>query len=344
MNIAIHETLLEASYDDGSRLLSGVILAAGMSKNGNFYPAETIERAADKFRGVKCFIDHSADGNPGGRSIRDVCGIVEECRAESGKLKALIRLSAEHAWIDSMIHEGILGDVSINALGRTKLTRRDGRVVREVTEISKAYSVDFVTDAAAGGRVEALLRESAGYAEGLRLIESMTLTELKQTRPDLVNRILDERVAENKEVGGTEIPREASSDETAILPEAPAEESATVTDELQSATESVIAANETERRVIVENVLASRKLQPDVSQYLREKLSRYAFTADGITNQGVIEENLNKLVEDHLAYLGRLADSGAIRSVTFSDPLDGNSGSGRTTNGKASTFRFLGIR
>lgn len=297
MNIPIHETLREAAYDEATHMLSGIILSAGLSKNGNYYPTDTIEKAAERFVGVKCFIDHSRNGAVGERSIRDVCGIVEACHVESGNLKALIRISGEHDWIASMVNEGILGDVSINALGRTKLTRRDGRVVREVTEISKAYSVDFVTDAAAGGRVEALLRESAGYAEGLRLIESMTLAELYESRPDLVERIR----------------RDGQSDD------------------VRDDAEDVCHDGESSR--LVESALASRNLPDEVSEYLRSQLHRLAHNAKGIST-----DELNRMVEDHLEYLGRLAESGRIRSVSVGDPLNG-SGAGA----KASTFHFLGI-
>lgn len=306
MNIPIHETLSEATYDTDTHLLSGVILRAGLSKNGNYYPADTIVNAADKFVGVKCFIDHSREGGIGERSIRDVCGVVESCRAESDCLRAMIRVSGEHDWIASMVNEGILGDVSINALGRTKLTRRDGRVVREVIEISKAYSVDFVTDAAAGGRVEALLRESAGYAEGLRLIESMTLAEFRESRPDLVERIIADTPPEDE-----------------LAEEIPAEDEPSGNE----------FADEHTRLRLVESVITSRGLPGEVAEYLREQLCRVALVADGIS-----DDELNKLVEDHLDYLGKLSDSGMIRSVSTDDPLTRGG-----VNAKASTFQFLGV-
>jgi hypothetical protein len=319
MNIAIHETLREASYDEGSRLLSGVILQAGLSRNGNYYPADTIARAAEQFVGVKCFIDHPRSDALGERSIRDVCGVVEQCGFADDKLRALIRISEAHDWIASMTREGILGDVSINALGRTKLTRRDGRVVREVTEISRAYSVDFVTDAAAGGRVEALLRESAGYAEALRLIENMTLSELKASRPDLVERISGESAADPSD-------NAANHDGAAEHDETGQRDDATDHDGP--------GHDDDERRRLVESVLVRRNLPDDVSQYLRGLLHHLA--AD---DKDATEHMLNEWVEDHLEYLGRLNDAGRIHRVSTSDPL-ARQGAGA----KASTFRFLGIR
>ncbi len=306
MNIPIFETLREAAYDQGSRLLSGVILQAGLSQNGNFYPPETLAGSAERFEGVKCFIDHARDGNVGHRSIRDVCGVVEECRFDSGKLRAIIRVSESHDWIAAMVNEGILGDVSINALGRTRLSRRDGRVVREVTEISKAYSVDFVTEAAAGGRVEALLRESAGFSEGLRLIENMTLAELRESRPDLVARLQDENPTDEPQAdenGGEMGDTEGVGSRVDVAP-------------------------------LIEGALGSRQLPPFVATYLREHLAQLAYEPDS-DMEGVIE----KRIEEHLDYLGALSGMGVIRPMSVRDHLQGDG-----TPGRRSTFRFLGLK
>ena len=325
MNIPIIETLQEAVYDEDTKLLSGIILETGLSKNGNFYPSDTITDAANKFVGVKCFIDHQRDGNVGQRSIRDVCGVVEECRAESGKLRALIRISESHDWIASMVNEGILGDVSINALGRTKLNRRDGRVVREVTEISKAYSVDFVTEAAAGGRVGALLRESAGFSEGLRLIENMTLSELSESRPDLVERLKDELpIEEDVDKGDESGNTNGASDEHS---------KATVNVNTDGAVSENTDGNPKRLKPLLEGVLASRNLPNYITTYLKNHLGNINLNTD--TDPEQVIENL---VEGHLDYLGGLAELGMIRSVSLLDQL-----ADRRNTAKKSTFRFLGM-
>ena len=332
MNIPIFETLREAAYDEGTKLLSGVILESGLSKNGNYYPPDTIAKAAGKFFGVKCFIDHQFNGNVGQRSIRDVCGVVEECRAESGRLHAVIHISETHDWIASMIREGILGDVSINALGRTKLSRRDGRVVREVIEISKAYSVDFVTEAAAGGHVGALLKESAEFCEGLRLIENMTLAELKETRPDLIDRIIGE------------MPDRKVAD----LTDATGAANATGPAGAEDVTRAAIA--ELDIMPILEGVLGARNLPPYIATYLREHFKHIHLNTStapkqadlngpGPSNSTIDPTRLiQQLVEQHLDYLGGLADNGMIRSLSPYDHL-----SDRTHSAKLSTFKFLGI-
>ncbi len=185
MNIPILTKLQEARVDLDGCLVEGIILASGLSENGTYYPPEVVEASHEVFRGVQCYADHPRDGESE-RSVRDVVGVIERTWPDNGRLRAAIRLSRAHDWLLTMIGENLVGDLSINALGRTRVARRDGKVVREVQEITKAHSVDFVARAAAGGHVERILHESAGYAEGLRLIESISTKELSEARPDLV--------------------------------------------------------------------------------------------------------------------------------------------------------------
>jgi hypothetical protein len=195
MNIPIFTRLEEARVDRDSCIVEGIILASGLSENGTFYPPEVVKNAASVFKGVQCYADHPRDGEVE-RSVRDVVGLIEDVWPDDGRLRATIRLSRSHDWLFTMLAEGLLGDLSINALGRTKVSRRDGRVVREVVEITKAHSVDFVAKGAAGGRVERIIRESAGYEEGLRLLERISLKEIAEARPDLSDQLREQVKAE----------------------------------------------------------------------------------------------------------------------------------------------------
>ncbi len=191
MNIPILTKLKEARVDRDGCLVEGIILSSGLSENGTFYPSEVVESSRDIFKGVQCYADHPGIGETE-RSVRDVVGVIEDAWPDKGHLRATIRLSRAHDWLLTMIGEGLVGDLSINALGRTRVCRRDGRVVREVLEITKAHSVDFVARAAAGGHVERIIHESAGYAEGLRLLERISFKELSEARPDLLEKLREQ--------------------------------------------------------------------------------------------------------------------------------------------------------
>ncbi|MFH1676420.1 MAG: hypothetical protein ABIC40_05275 [bacterium] len=186
MNIPILTKLSEAKVNGETCEVEGIILSAGISENGTYYSPEVVESAAPIFRSVQCYADHPRDGEIE-RSVRDVVGVIEEAWPDDGTIRARIKISRAHDWLITMVGEGLAGDLSINALGKTKVTRRDGRVVREVLAITKAHSVDFVARAAAGGRVDRILKESAAYGEGLRLVENISIDELSEARPDLID-------------------------------------------------------------------------------------------------------------------------------------------------------------
>ncbi len=202
MNIPIITKLQEARVDHDACMVQGIILCSGLSENGTYYPPDVVNASTEVFKGVQCYADHPQTGETE-RSVRDVVGIIEDVWADDGQLRATIRLSRAHDWLMTMISEDLVGDLSINALGKTRVSRRDGRVVREVLEISKAHSVDFVARAAAGGRVEKVLQESAVYCEGLKLLEQLQPAELREARPDLYDKlkeqVRDELLNENDE-------------------------------------------------------------------------------------------------------------------------------------------------
>jgi hypothetical protein len=71
-----------------------------------------------------------------------------------------------------------------------------------------------------------------------------------------------------------------------------------------------------------------------VASYLRDHLAN--ITLNGEDNP---EQLLENLVEKHLDYLGGLAETGMIRSVSLTDQL-----SERNDATRRSTFRFLGVK
>jgi hypothetical protein len=209
MNIPILTALREATVDAESCVVEGIILGAGISENGTYYSPEVIANSVPVFKGVQCYADHPKPDEIE-RSVRDVVGQIEGTWADTNAngIRARIRLSRAHDWLLTMISEGLLGDLSINAMGKTKVARRDNRVVREVVEITRAHSVDFVARAAAGGRVERMIRESAMYGEGLRLLERVTSQEILEARPDIASalkNVVREELLLERDNGSSEI-------------------------------------------------------------------------------------------------------------------------------------------
>jgi len=309
MNIPIITKLLEAKVDRDGCIVEGVILSSGLSENGTWYSPEVVDSSAEIFRGVQCYADHPQPGETE-RSVRDVVGAIESAWSEDGKLRASIRLSRAHEWLLTMIGESLLGDLSINALGKTRVTRKDGRVVREVTEITRAFSVDFVARAAAGGHVDRILHESAGYAESLKLLENITFMELEDARPDLIAKLRES--VRDEILGGN----------TSGLEEL--EKLQDVLDRRQTAYR---------RQLIASRLIENSKL-PDIT---REFLNNEAGKIDAGSDEEY-EGLLEGLIESHRGYIAALSVKGIIRGM----------GSGKeSSDGKSpmerSTLKLMGV-
>jgi len=293
MNIPIISKLREAKVDRDGCLVEGVILTHGLSENGTWYSPEVVTASAEIFTSVQCYADHPAPGETE-RSVRDVVGVIESAIAVDGDLRATIRLSRAHDWLLTMIGEGLLGDLSINALGKTRVSRKDGRVVREVTEITKAFSVDFVSRAAAGGHVEKVLSESAGYAESLKLLENLTPHELESARPDLVDKLrlsIRDEILDGDETGLTEL-----------------EKLTDVIDRRRTALRRSIAAS---------NLIENSKLPSTTQQFLVDESENISTDSDED-----FEKSVTDLIEKHRIYLAALSQNGIIRGMGSGKEID----------------------
>ncbi len=88
----------------------------------------------------------------------------------SGRIVATLHVLESAGWLWSLIREalaegqpGLIG-LSIDALGRTRSERLDGRPVRVVERLTRLLSVDLVTRPSAGGRIERILQAEAAGA------------------------------------------------------------------------------------------------------------------------------------------------------------------------------------
>lgn len=196
--------VLEAA-DKTGREWDVILIQAGLSKNGNYYPAEALQKAASLFEGAYAFADHATDAEREARperSVKDKVGRFSNVQFGKfpigGKvvegLKARFKVIAP--WMREVMLEAVkagepdfLG-FSIDAEGKVTPKQVDGRRVNWIEQIVRVHSVDVVTDPAAGGRVVRLVASNRG-------VEGMEEQELK----DLI-------AAQIREVVGTSV-REA---------------------------------------------------------------------------------------------------------------------------------------
>jgi hypothetical protein len=205
-----------------SKLLPIHILrpCVGKGKGRHVYESKMLQENAQKFAGWRQYIDHlspearrAAKGLP--RSIRDLGGrIVEsywdgDVPADPSKgfeQGAVVGWSLPTPFIRELAEndpELVEASISANATG-VQPTMRDGKRAWLVEGIEDRGSVDWVTEAGAGGRVVALM-EAAYEEDGMGLLESMTDEEfiayVEEVRPHLLTEQSDGD-AEDAEDGG----------------------------------------------------------------------------------------------------------------------------------------------
>ena len=193
----LNEVAVAAPTLNADGNLDGIIVVEGVSKNRNRYTRAALESAIPVFAHGLIYADHNLPGEPPERSIRNVVGrlpgpegiTVETTESGQAVLRFRgARLSESAGWLKTMLAEGILGDMSINAAGTGKQEGDEFIVEAFVTDYPA--SLDFVTRAAAGGY--GALRESETSTVG----RDMENTELQRLRAALKQARREAREAE----------------------------------------------------------------------------------------------------------------------------------------------------
>jgi hypothetical protein len=203
-------SLEEATAAEGSerdKLLPIHILrpCVGRGKGRHIYEANMLQENAHKFAGWRQYIDHqspearrAAKGLP--RSIRDLGGRIVESYWDPNVPEdatkgfgpgAVVGWSLPTPFIRELASndpELVEASIAASATG-VQPTMRDGKRAWLVEGIEDKGTVDWVTEAGAGGRVVALM-EAAYEEDGMGLLESMTdeefITYVQEVRPHLL--------------------------------------------------------------------------------------------------------------------------------------------------------------
>lgn len=183
-----------------------VVIQAGLSKNGKFYPEDVLKEAVPLFDGVKVN-SFSLDGNvfdhlgslapemenQGPRLVRNIVGVLENPTYETFSsdgitrtgIVATFKIFDNAEWLKKLLlsafKEGqvALFGFSIDAAGTGVEDEIDGRRVIRVISIAEVSSVDIVSHPAAGGKIVKLVAsEKKKMNRILKLLES-----IKKARP-----------------------------------------------------------------------------------------------------------------------------------------------------------------
>lgn len=185
----------EAAYDASKGLLTLTVIRPGLNKSGErYYPANVLKRDHHIFEGAKMFVNHQTDRELKERPEGDInnwAATMKKVWAESdGTIKgqAAVIDPALKGKLEELSRQNMLSDmgVSIRALGESTAGEISGKKTNIVESLLRARSVDFVTYAGAGGKVEMLESERIDDETD---VSQVSEAELRRLRPDLVQLI-----------------------------------------------------------------------------------------------------------------------------------------------------------
>ena len=191
--ITTGEPFQESAYDVSKGQLSLTVIQPGLSKNNRYYSPELLKKSVKIFEGAKMFSDHQTDAEAKHRpegSVKSWVASLSKAWVDEAdgsiKATAVVIDPAFKAKLEALNQNKLLPQmgVSIRAIGEASDGEHNGKKAKIVESLIAARSVDFVTFAGAGGRVEAI--ESAGDENDVDLIDE---SQLRARRPDLIELI-----------------------------------------------------------------------------------------------------------------------------------------------------------
>jgi hypothetical protein len=185
-----------------------IIIQEGMSKNRNNYRRKALQEAAALYEGKKIYMDHEESQRRFGRSTRDLAGFLKDVqpvllgRGQEGEqqnatpifalaatavvTKENVRREMLEAWEEgNPDYLGLSHDANCEAVAVMDATAP----FYDVTKIESVASVDFVTNAAAGGRVLRLVASDTvphTLIEDVQMLTKLIAKIRESKRADLI--------------------------------------------------------------------------------------------------------------------------------------------------------------
>ncbi len=164
-SVQIHESAHPVRALEGKEW-EVVLIQAGLSKNGNYYPADVLKPAVQMFEGVKSYDSHVTDDelkkNPA-RKVGELLGWFDKVRWDAEKQSIVGHFHAAAQWLREMMlnawNDGkpdLIG-FSIDAFVNSDKRQMEGKEINHVTGFERVNSVDTVCEPAAGGGVVRVL-------------------------------------------------------------------------------------------------------------------------------------------------------------------------------------------
>ena len=189
-------------------IIRGVKILGVRSRNGRTYLAEAIGQAVSLYEGAKVNVNHATGAPAGPRDYQDRIGVIHNVTARTNEgLFGDFHFNPKHALAEQLLWdaEHAPQNVGFSHNVQARTARRGDTVVVEA--ITKVQSVDLVADPATTQGLFESADEADKHVEEIAendepASESLTMTKLRETRPDLVEQLLaepKERIAQLQE-------------------------------------------------------------------------------------------------------------------------------------------------
>jgi len=331
-NITIFdEALIPSNLSEKSITPTGTarirIIKPGWGSSG-YYSEQMLERDARKVYtpGLHMYLDHPTSAEEKGRperSVKDLAAVIEgnvayeKNHPDGAGVYADAHIFAQYR---GMIKEmaPYIG-LSHRAQGRSKAGQAEGRSGSIIESLDKAFSVDFVTLPGAGGGLVQMYEswkpqgnenthsQTNNEPKDEKITEesmTITLTELKETRKDLVEAIKAEALKEiqesEAEKGKSKLLEESEKKNKELLAEnARLNEAQAITAATATATEAVKTAK------------VPDLAKPRIVQSLVEK----APLKDGKLDEDAFKTLIAETIKTETDFFAKLTESGKIRGM-----------------------------
>lgn len=273
---------LEEATVDSKGIAKVIVIKPGFGNpvDNHYYPEETLARDYPVFEGAKMYSDHQTEEEEKQRpegSIRQWVASLKNVRFEEGVGIVGDAMIIE-PWLQqklAMLREKkLLSEmgISIRAAGTGTKGKIDGKDANIVERITRVRSVDFVTEAGAGGGV--LLYETERDFD----IDIVSLSVLKERRPDLIKSI----ETEVKEKTMKEVKKAMEIEEELKDTK---EQLETVTKERDEAVDKLSESDKAKRiaeaKSVIDDAISKAELPEAAKERLTERF-KDAESADGI--------------------------------------------------------------
>ena len=301
--------LTEANVGSKGQALITIIKPGFNAGKDRYYPAEMLARDYRVFDGVKMYADHPTQEDEKQRperSVKDWVATLKNVRPGDGGVligEAVIVEPWMQGKLATLRDKGLLSEmgVSINAIGTATKAEIEGVKTLYVEKITRARSVDFVTEAGAGGGVN--LYESSAPEQDIDLVG---LDALRERRPDLVKQI--ESVVRTEI--STEVKRKMELEENVKELEATITALTAERDELKAKiSEAEKAKRIAEAKLVIDEAVSKAELPDAAKKRIAEKFMN-AETAEGLTEAIKVESD----------YVSAIRETGKVKDMGGGKP------------------------